>query len=269
MPRPTRPLPFILAATDQGSLIVNRNDYRLVDATRGYGVGFQLLNTGAFDPEEVDLALTLIGWLREFRGDGVVALDGGANIGVHTIAWATHMTGWGSVLAVEAQERLFYALAGNICLNNCFNARALHAALADADGTLAMPQPDYSRPASFGSLELRPRSAPEDIGQPLDYRPEAMQPVRSIRLDSLGLPRLDLLKLDIEGMEQAALQGAAELLGRCRPYLLVEHIKADVAELSGFLGRFGYRFWPVGINLLALPEGDPGLARIHPAQPAA
>ncbi|MFM2150506.1 MAG: hypothetical protein RLZZ187_2812 [Pseudomonadota bacterium] len=269
MPRPTRPLPFILAATDQGSLIVNRNDYRLVDATRGYGVGFQLLNTGAFDPEEVDLALTLIGWLREFRGDGVVALDGGANIGVHTIAWATHMTGWGSVLAVEAQERFFYALAGNICLNNCFNARALLAALADADGTLAMPQPDYSRPASFGSLELRPRSAPEDIGQPLDYRPEAMQPVRSIRLDSLGLPRLDLLKLDIEGMEQAALQGASEVLGRCRPYLLVEHIKADVAELSGFLGRFGYRFWPVGINLLALPEGDPGLARIHPAQPAA
>lgn len=267
MPRPPRPLPFVLAATDQGSLIVNRNDYRLVDATRGYGVGFQLLNTAAFDPEEVDLALTLLGWLREFRGDGVVALDGGANIGVHTIAWATHMTGWGGVLAVEAQERLFYALAGNICLNNCFNARALHAALADEDGTLSMPQPDYTRPASFGSLELRPRLAPEDIGQPVDYRPEAMQSVRSMRLDSLGLPRLDLLKLDIEGMEQAALQGAADLLGRCRPYLLVEHIKVDMAALSGLLGRFGYRFWPVDLNLLALPEGDPGLARIHPAPP--
>jgi FkbM family methyltransferase len=51
-----------------------------------------------------------------------VAIDCGANIGTHTIEWAKKMTGWGAVIGIEAQERIFYALAGNIAINNCFNA---------------------------------------------------------------------------------------------------------------------------------------------------
>ena len=262
--RAPRPLPFVLAATDHGSMIVNRLDYRMVDAARGYGVGFQLLNQAAFDPEEVGLALTLLGWRREFHGDGVVALDCGANIGVHTLEWARAMTGWGEVLAIEAQERIFYALAGNICLNNCFNARAIHAAVGDAEGSLPIPQPDYTRPASFGSLELRPGPAGvEDIGQRIDYGPAALRPVPAIRLDGLRLARADLIKLDVEGMELAALDGARDTLGRCRPWLLVEHIKTGPEPLAGWLAARGYRWWQAGLNLLAMPEGDPAAERIR------
>ena len=76
---------------------------------------------------------------RQHFGDGVVVVDCGANIGVHTVAWAKGMTGWGQVLAIEAQERIFYALAGNITINNCFNARAFNAAVGAADGVLRVP----------------------------------------------------------------------------------------------------------------------------------
>ena len=68
------------------------------------------------------------------------------------------MTGWGQVLAFEAQERIYYALAGNIAINNCFNARALHAAVTSEAGRMKIPAPDYLAPASFGSLELRKRT---------------------------------------------------------------------------------------------------------------
>ena len=44
-----------------------------------------------------------IGFRRCEGFDGVVAIDCGANIGVHTIEWATSMTGWGSVLSIEAR----------------------------------------------------------------------------------------------------------------------------------------------------------------------
>ncbi len=81
-----RPLPFILAATEQGTLIVNRLDYRLLGEGRGYGVGFQLLNQAAFDPQEIGLLSKLPSLLRQERGDGVVALDCGANVGVHTLS---------------------------------------------------------------------------------------------------------------------------------------------------------------------------------------
>ena len=257
----SRPLSFILAASEQGTLIVNRHDQH-VNSSGGYGVGFEILENGAYNQSEVDLVLRLLNWRREIHGDGVLALDCGANIGVHTIAWAKHMTGWGSVLAFEAQERVFYALAGNICLNNCFNARALQVAVGDQDGTLSIPVPDYNRPGSFGSLELVFNDNTENIGQPIDYRQEALQPVPARRLDDLRPPRVDLLKIDVEGMEMSVLRGAMDIVRRCQPYMLIEHIKTDQAALAALLDECGYRTWTVGINTLALPKDDPCVSRI-------
>lgn len=106
------------------------------------------------------LLLLVLDLRRQCYGDGVVAIDCGANCGVHTVEWAKHMTGWGVVVAIEAQERLYYALAGNIAVNNCFNARAIHAAASNTCGTMKMPVPNYLNPGSFGSLELKKRARP-------------------------------------------------------------------------------------------------------------
>ena len=40
-----RPAAFVLLSTNHGTLIVNRNDYRMVDEDKGYGVGYQVMNT--------------------------------------------------------------------------------------------------------------------------------------------------------------------------------------------------------------------------------
>src|SRR5258708_28849640 len=154
----------------------------MIDSQRGYGVGFQLLETASFDPMDVKLAVELLSFRRRHYGDGVVAIDCGANIGVHTVEWAKAMTGWGSVLAVEAQERIYYALAGNIAINNCFNAMALNAAISSEPGTLEIPNPNYFQPSSFGSLELRQRAGNEFIGQTIDYAKNTVI-VRKLTLD--------------------------------------------------------------------------------------
>src|SRR3954464_13718743 len=107
-----RPAPFVLIASNHGTMIVNRNDYEMVDDRRGFGVGFKIMNYSCHDPEEVDFVLTLLEFRRKNFGDGVVALDCGANIGVHTVEWARLMFEWGRVHAFEAQEKIFYALAG-------------------------------------------------------------------------------------------------------------------------------------------------------------
>src|SRR6201994_2446504 len=164
-----RKLAFVLASSKHGTMIVNRLDYRMVNAEQGFGVGLQILETAAFDPDEVKMAIDLLNLRRRHHGDGVVAIDCGANIGVHTVEWANAMTGWGSVLAIEAQERVYYALAGNIAINNCFNAIALHAAVSSESGTMQIPSPNYLVPSSFGSLELRQRDGNEFIGQTIDY----------------------------------------------------------------------------------------------------
>ena len=264
MRNPRRKIAFVLAASDHGTMIVNRFDYRMVEENRGIGVGFQILEAASFDPEEVDMVLSLLALRRQYFGDGVVALDCGANIGVHTIEWAQRMHGWGEVIAIEAQERVYYALAGNIAINNCFNARALHAAVAAQNGTMKMPNPDYLRPGTFGSLELRASKTTEFIGQPIDYAEEKAVTVRSLTLDALDLARIDLIKIDVEGMELEALDGAARSLARTRPIVLVEAIKSDRAVLRARLEGLGYRLFDVGLNLLGVHASDQSLAHITP-----
>jgi FkbM family methyltransferase len=261
----TRKVAFVLVSSDHGSLIVNRLDYRMVDETRGFGVGWQILEASAFDPQEVGAALAILRLRRQHYGDGVVAIDCGANIGVHTIEWARRMTGWGSVIAVEAQERIFYALAGNIALNNCFNARAIFAAVASENGVMRIPTPDYLRPASFGSLELKQREGTEFIGQAIDYSEQGATEIRAMTLDSLALSRVDLIKIDVEGMELEVLAGAHDLIQRHRPVLIVESIKIDQNKLRAWFDEFDYTTFSIGINVLAVHQGDKTLGHIKAA----
>ena len=256
-----RKLAFVLASSDHGTMIVNRFDYRMINETEGFGVGFQILNTAQFDPEEVKMAVQLLQIRRKHHGDGVIAIDGGANIGVHTIEWAKAMTGWGSVLAVEAQERIYYALAGNVAINNCFTATAINAAISSESGTLQIPNPNYFLPSSFGSLELRQRAGNEFIGQQIDYANNTVI-VRKVTIDEINLPRVDFIKLDIEGMEMEALEGARQTIDRSVPILLIERIKADGAQLTQWLEGRGYQVMQVGINLLAVHKTDKTLADI-------
>ena len=196
MTNPPRKLAFILASTEHGAMIVNRFDeYRRPDNS-GFGVGFQLLENAAYDPADVTLLLMLLDLRRRCYGDGIVAIDCGANIGVHSVEWARHMTGWGIVIAIEAQERIYYALAGNLAINNCFNARAIHAAVSMAPGKMKIPNPNYLAPGSFGSLELKLRDGTEFIGQAIDYSEARMVDVSAISLDAFNFPCLDLIKME-------------------------------------------------------------------------
>jgi FkbM family methyltransferase len=257
-----RKLAFVLAASDHGSMIVSRLDYCMISPTSGFGVGYQVLECGAFDPSEVSMAVSVLNFRRQYFKDGVFAIDCGANIGIHTVEWAKCMTGWGSVLAIEAQERIYYALAGNIAINNCFNAAALNAAITDKPGVIMMPQPDYLTPASFGSLELRKSNNTEFIGQRVDYSEGKLRPVQGITIDSLKVPRIDFIKMDVEGMEMEVLAGAAQSIAKNKPALLIETIKVDAAKLGEWLIARGYKVFQVGINALAIHASDPVLRHL-------
>ncbi len=257
-----RPIAFVLAAASHGTLIVNRNDYHR-EADGGYiGVGCQILNNSCYDPQDVELMLSLLRLKRGLAGDGVVALDCGANIGVHTVEWARAMHGWGRVIAFEAQERIFYALAGNLAINNCFNAQAHLAAVGAERGTIRVPVPDYLSPASFGSLELKPGLTNQFIGQEIDYSDAGTVSVNQLSIDSLNLPRVDFIKIDVEGMELDVLAGAKQTLTRFRPPLFIECLKTSKDQLVELLKAHGYVGFEVGINLLAVHPTDPLHSRV-------
>jgi len=259
---------FCLVSSDHGPMLVNRMDYNHTFTGDFYGVGAQIMENGCYDPRDVASLRDLLQCRRNHFGSGVVALDGGANIGVHTVEWARYMRDWGSVIAVEAQERIFYALAGNLTLQNCFNARAIWGAIGSDCGEISFPEPDYTKQSSFGSFELRPRVGGEAIGQPIDYGSPTSK-CRMLSIDSLELQRLDLLKLDIEGMESDAIDGARATIGRCKPILFVETIKSDKEAIGEMLLGAGYVIIPGGMNILAVHKTDKTLENVKVEKDAA
>jgi hypothetical protein len=68
---------------------------------------------------------------------------------------------------------------------------------------------------------------------------------------------VDLIKIDIEGMELEALEGAQQIIERSRPVILVESIKAGRERLRAFLDQRSYKVMEAGIKLLAIHKTDP------------
>lgn len=245
-------IPFVLAASGHGPMIVSRFDRH--DAVSGsYGVGQQILDRGEYDRQEIELIQIELDKLRVSRGNDLVMVDCGANIGVMTIEIAKYLRGVGRVVGIEAQERLYYALCGNIALGNFFNASAVWAAASDKIGVLKIPQPNYFKPASLGSLELRRTPSTEYIGQSVSYAAKDLVSVRAVTIDSLGIPKLDFLKIDVEGMEIEALRGAEGLIVNFAPTIWVEHIKCGIEPIKEFLAPLKYEFTVIGMNILAKP----------------
>jgi FkbM family methyltransferase len=205
------------------------------------GIGYLLISAGS----AMQMGLAFAG-LVVVGAMAMVMYELFSVIERHTTAWAH---------PIEAQERIYYALAGNIAINNCFNARAIHGAVGATVGSLDIPVPDYSLPASFGSLELRQTKNSEFIGQTIN--PDRNQKVSMLTIDSLALTRLDFIKIDIEGMEMEALEGGRATIEQHKPVMLIESIKTDKAALLKFLSEHGYKTYPMGINIMAVHHTDP------------
>jgi len=147
--------------------------------------------------------------LTAFLKPGDVVVDVGANHGTHSLAFAKKVGPTGALLAFEPQRVVHQLLCANLMLNGVLHARALHAAVGAAPGALLVPDIDYAAAGNFGGLGLGAWEEGESV------------PV--LTLDGFELPRLAVLKLDVEGMEALVLRGAAQTVTRCQPVLYVEN----------------------------------------------
>ena len=87
-------------------------------------VGKSLKLYGEYSQGEADLFDVLIA-----SGDWVI--EGGANIGAHTVHLAQLTGRNGAVIAFEPQRLVFQLLAGNIAINSLSNVRCFQKGLSD------------------------------------------------------------------------------------------------------------------------------------------
>lgn len=239
----------VLVPTAHGLMIVNRHETNFA-----FGVARALVEGGIYEPQEIGLLREVIKRLPP----GCVLLDIGANIGVHALEFARASAHKGGVVhAFEAQRIVYYMLAGNVALNSLENVYCNHCAVGGAPGELALPRIDYGVPTSFGSLELGEGQQREAIGQNPDWQGSS-EKVAVVSVDSLRLPRADLLKIDVEGMEMQVLEGARDTIARHKPVICIEFFKSDANALKAWLQTAGYRLYLLNhANWIALhPENQ-------------
>lgn len=248
----------IIVPTAYGTMIVNRNDWMESNGKR-FGVGWDLMETGRYAQGELDNLAIL---LRACRPDPVL-LDIGANIGVHSLMFSSMAGANGVVRAFEAQRIVYQMLLGNLAINSIENVYTQQVAMGAAPGTLRLPPVDYSRNWNFGGMGLidegpDPQFVPGSAERSAADRKEDIE---VITLDSLALPRVDFLKIDVEGMERDVLVGGRVTLERDRPLMQVEWLARDQGALPAYLlDRLGYRIYQSTMNLLCVPMERDDLA---------
>lgn len=249
-------IPFVLASTKHGPMILSTLDWQNVgNGMVEMGPGSDILINGGYDVDMVDITTAMLQDRLQTHGAGVTALDCGANIGTYTVEWARLMDGWGQVIAWEPQERVFYVLAGNVALSNLFNVKVINGAVGRRCGVMKMPVPDYGVAGNYGGVTLRGENK---IGQPITEHTE----VAVINIDAMQTNRVDFIKLDVEGMEVDALEGARETIKTHGPYILVEWHIAGADPIKHFLDSVSYDHVRCGMNMLCAPAGNAALARI-------
>lgn len=203
-----------LRATRYGMMLYNRND--------AY-VGRSIELYGEFSEGETEL----FAWCIR---PGMLVLDVGANIGAHTLWLARAVGPTGAVIAFEPQRLVFQTLCANVALNSLTNVHCLQRALGPERGAITVPTLDPTRPQNFGGLSIEGHQTGEQVDL--------------ARLDDMGLPRCDFIKLDVEGMEQGVLEGARETIAKYRPLLYVENDRKDRSDaLIRCIAALGYDLW--------------------------
>ncbi len=181
------------------------------------------------------------------RGD--VVLEAGANIGSHTVALSKLAGPNGIVHAFEPQTHAHQLLCTNLIVNGCVNTRTAQCALGAARHETEFPDLSPGQSDNFGAASLL---APSSV----------MRKVQVDTVDSLGLERLDFLKVDIEGYEPQLLEGARSTIERLRPIAFIESVNPYTGDISGALKAYflplGYRCWHY-ITPLFNPQNFNGL----------
>ena len=177
---------------------------RIIEADNVISRALALYGEWAMD--ELDLMAQII-------TPGMCVLDVGAFIGTHTLAFSEFVGPMGKVYSFEPRKDIYAILSENLTINNLQNVAALNMGLAEKQKTLNLQSLDINHSINFGRLALNESENP--------LRPGNYQ-ISVSTIDDFGIEKIDVIKLDVEGMEGNVLDGAIKTVLRERPVIFCE-----------------------------------------------
>jgi FkbM family methyltransferase len=202
--------------------------------------------------------------LARIASPDAVVIDVGANIGAQALPIVNRLGENGRVIAVEPADAAIRRLRDNCALNASAAARVtiVHRALGAPGETAA--------PTYFASWPVAPAAGAHPVHQGAPERSSAAASTLDSLVDELGLTRVDVIKLDVDGHELPVLRGASATLARhhpvvifeMAPYLLEERGETPAALIRLF-GDYGYSLFDE--RTFRPLRGDDDLLRTIPA----
>lgn len=162
--------------------------------------------------------------IRHLVRPGTNAVDVGASIGIYSTEMARHAA---KVLAFEANP----AIAAFMRKVAPRNAEVFNVALSAQAGraTLSMPQDRKGHPVTELAT-LEPSSDTQGgVALEVETRP----------LDAFAVENCSFIKIDVEGHEEAVVEGATALIAAQRPVLMIELIESfNPGTIARLTARF-------------------------------
>ena len=186
-------------------------------------------------------------WLiRHLVEPGTTALDVGASIGIYAAEMARYA---GKVIAFEANPEVA-AFTRKVAARN---VEVINMALSSRAGrtTLTVPLNAKGRAVTeLASIAPQQQSGENAVTVEVETR----------RLDDVPIANCSFIKIDVEGHEEAVLDGASALIAAQRPVLMIELVEAFnpgvVARLSERYAALGYSVFFSRSGLKPIAEFD-------------
>ena len=151
-----------------------------------------------------------------------IVLDGGANLGFHTIQFAK-LANKGKVHAFEPQNLIYNVLSSNILFNG----------LSDTVSQYKLGLSDIESVETFTSMKNPGVTMGEyciNWGGRGFTEKDGGEEAITTTIDSFNLPKLDFIKLDIQGFEYKALIGGINTIKNNMPTIFIENYDGRCEE---------------------------------------
>jgi FkbM family methyltransferase len=179
-------------------------------------------------------------WIQDRLGPGEAFVDVGANVGYFSMLASVIVGPTGSVVSIEASPTICSQLAREVARNRLDNVRVVNAAAAAETGRQMVFMGPQTH-TGLSAVRREPHLTPE--------REVRAAPLPNL-LSAEELHRARLIKIDVEGAEDAVIAGLAPRLAETSRELeiVVEMHPGDHSGLIKTLGQAGFHPYQLEID---------------------
>jgi len=225
----------IVRAVAPKPILVHLEDFKIYVELDDWAIGARIALKRSY---ETHVSHTM----RALLKPSMVMVDVGANIGYYSLLAAQRVGPTGKVIAFEPGTRSVQLLKQSATANHFANIEIHQMAVADQNGEVTFSLDDSNGGIHRGQLGVSAVLVP------------------AIKLDDFlqAIPKIDLVKIDIEGAEGLAILGMRQLLQKHRPILFTEFTPSALPVFSGLSSEAYLNLLrQLGYDLRVIPYAGP------------